>query len=277
MVIIPKFLHVHGHMFRKDFRFPIASALKTLPTISALKHHWFYYGNRGYAAGEGHDILGPTWTGSGFMKVTTNESKTYVYQQWGDVAWEWDKPVRWTHWFKGDSNNDASKTKGYFQGINSTKQVYSKYNSSNMGGKTWFSQSYENAGMPYAWDRMTLVGYFRSGSSYPRDNYVIDDVYLAVGPNSAARVEIGNKSDYCSCTKMAICTPTSWSPTSINVTVREGNFNPGEKAYLFIVDANNNPSTGRAVTFGGTSTSSSSSSTTSNQPPPAPGKPFVVN
>ena len=116
-------------------------------------------------------------------------------------------------------------------------------------------------GMPYAWDRLSIVGYFRSGNSYPRDNYVIDDVYLAVGPNSAARVEIGNKSDYFSCTKMAISTPTSWSDTRINVTLREGNFNPGEKAYLFIVDADNNPSPGRPVTFGGTSSSSSSSST----------------
>lgn len=256
------------------YRFPMADADKKMPKISALKHHWVYYGNYGYAAGKGHDIFGPNWTGTAWHTTTTNENKDYVYQQWKNPGWEWGKPVRWSHWWKGDPNNNPHNTKGYFQGITSTQQVISKWDSGNMDGKTWLSQSYESEGMPYAWDRLSIVGYFRSGSSYPQHNYVIDDVYLAVGPNSAARVEIGNKSDYQTCTKMAISTPTSWSNTKINVTIREGNFNPGEKAYLFIVDANNSPSAGRAVTFGGTSTSSS---TTSSQPPPAPGKPFVVN
>lgn len=260
----------------EGYRFPKADALKKMPTMSALKHHWIFYGPYGYGT-EGHDIFGPNWTGAGWMTVTSNKDKKQVYQHWKNPGWEWDKPVRWTHWIKGDSENRPEYTKGFFQGITSTSQIYRNYNSTNMQGKTWFSDRFEAEGMPYAFDRFSIVGYLRSGGVYPKDNYVIDDVYVAVGPNSAARVEIGNNSSYYKCTKMAISTPTSWSSTSIKVTVREGNFNPGEKAYLFIVDANNNPSTGRAVTFGGTSTSSSYSTSTSSQPPPAPGKPFVVN
>jgi hypothetical protein len=92
---------------------------------------------------------------------------------------------------------------------------------------------------------------------------------VAVGSNSAARVEIGNKSDYKTCTKMAISTPTSWSSTKISVTVREGNFEPGENAYMFVVDADNKASAGYPVTF-------DSSSKIDSNPPPPPGKPFVV-
>ena len=252
------------------YRFPAASELRKMPDISSLKHYWIYYGSSGYANGKGHDIFGPSWTGNGWLTVSSNEYKDQVFSQWGNTAWEWDKPVRWTQWIKGDSQNNLTNTKGYFQGINSSSQVYKNWDKSNMGGKSWFGSWYEKDGMPYAFDRLSLVGYFRSGSSWPKDNYVIDDVYLAVGPNSAARVEIGNKPDYNSCTKMAISTPTSWSSSKINVTVREGTFEPGEKGYLFVVDADNNPSSGFPVTFGGSSssgTSSTSSSSGSDEPP----------
>ena len=79
------------------------------------------------------------------MRATSNEGKDYVYQEWGDVAWVWGEPVRWTNWFKGDGLNRAS-TKGYFQGISSAKQISRDYNSSNMGGKTWFGPGMKKRG-----------------------------------------------------------------------------------------------------------------------------------
>ena len=231
------------------YRFPRADADEAMPAISALKHHWLMYGPKGYGT-EGHDVFGPGWTGGGWMPVTTNKSKDYVFQVWGDPGWEWDKPVRWTHWIKGDPQNNLENTRGYFQGITSTQQKEWHWDSSNMDGKSWFGPQFEAEGMPYAFDRLSIVGYFRTGNSYPQDNYVIDDVYLAVGPNSAARVEIGNNEVYSSCTKMAIGTPTSWSSTQIGFTVREGSFRGGDGAYVFVVDANNTPSSGYPVAFG---------------------------
>jgi len=86
----------------------------------------------------------------------------------------------------------------------------------------------------------------------------LDDFYLAVGDGARARVEIGNNSNYNSCTKLTIATVTSWSDTSVKATVRQGPFNAGENAYLFVVDANGNVSPGRAVTIGGTASGGSS-------------------
>jgi hypothetical protein len=51
---------------------------------------------------------------------------------------------------------------------------------------------------------------------------------------------------------MAISTPTEWNSSSITVTLRGGTFKPGEKAYLYVVDAANTPSTGYPITIGGT-------------------------
>ena len=66
-------------MFPKDTdsRWPLLE--ETMPTISALKHHWIYYGNYGYGAGKGHDVFGPNWTGSAWHTTTSNEVKDICF------------------------------------------------------------------------------------------------------------------------------------------------------------------------------------------------------
>lgn len=245
------------------YRFPAASLLETMPTISALKHHWLYYGPNGYGS-VGHDNFGPNWTGANWHTVTSNKSKTYVYQRWGNPGWEWGKPVRWSHWLKGNGMSQTG-TKGAFQGVTSTGQVNHVYEEANMNGKVWFVPTWEGDGMPYAWDRLSLVGYFRGGAGYPTDNYVIDDVYLAVGENAAARIEFGNAPVYADSTKLTISTPDNWSDTEIIATIREGRFVEGELVYLFIIDRNNKPSIG----YGPMSFGSDASIVGGLIPPPA--------
>lgn len=79
-----------------------------------------------------------------------------------------------------------------------------------------------------------------------------DDVYLAAGSNCRARVEVGNNSTYSSCTNLSICTINSWSGTSINATLRQGSFSSGT-AYIFVIDSNNDASSGYEVTIGAAS------------------------
>ena len=66
---------------------------------------------------------------------------------------------------------------------------------------------------------------------------MFDDIYVAVGPNSRARVEIGNAAAYGDCTKLSISTPDSWSSTEIVSTLRTGSFQDGDHVYLYVVDA----------------------------------------
>ena len=96
------------------------------------------------------------------------------------------------------------------------------------------------------YERVRVNAYGGATKSHP----TFDDVYIASGPNARARVEIGNSSSYNSCSKMAILTPTSWSNSQIVATVRTGLFRSGETAYLFVVDANGNTSSGKAITIG---------------------------
>jgi len=89
-----------------------------------------------------------------------------------------------------------------------------------------------------------------------------DDIYLALGDNARARVEVGDSLSYDACTKLDIFTPTAWSATSITATARITQFGTGDTAYLFVVDADGNVSDGYEVTVSGESAEFSLSSAT---------------
>jgi hypothetical protein len=225
------------------YKFPSASTTKTFPDISAMKHFWLMYGNSGYSESSAPDLVSPTWTSSKFYRVASNDADLSKFDMDGDVSWVWDKPVRWSLWAKGNGAS-SSGTDGMFQGVSDSGHVTRSYKNY----KPWFNSSHTVR----AWDRINLIGYARSGTSYSSGhNWVIDDVYLASGPNAAARIEIGNKSSYSSCTNLAISTVDSWSSTSIKATVRSGRFPTGTNAYLYVIDGSNVPnSQGYPVTIG---------------------------
>ena len=239
------------------YRFPNATGLETFNSeeFVNMKFHWVYYGNYGHGGGWGHDLWTPDIHGTSgtWRLISTNESKSKVLQTSGSPGWEWGVPVRWTTWIRGNARNDEG-TDGFFQGLTSSQHISHIWNTDNMDGKYWFSDEYESEGMPYAFDRMSIPGYFRH-PSYPPDNFVIDDVYVAVGPTARARVEIGNNATYASCTKLAICTINSWSTNQINAVVREGGFSANDSVYLFAIDSDGDISSGYGpLTFEGEST-----------------------
>jgi hypothetical protein len=82
-----------------------------------------------------------------------------------------------------------------------------------------------------------------------------DDIYF---DDSWARVEIGNNSDYDSCTHREIQIPTAWSSSEITATLNFGSFSSGGTAYLFVIDSDGNVSTGHEIS---TTTGTSSSTT----------------
>ena len=96
------------------------------------------------------------------------------------------------------------------------------------------------------WNVFALPGFGRQDNNAV---IYIDDVYVATGDGARARVEMGNASTYSASTKLAIITPTSWSSSQINVTVRQGTFEVGEQVYLFVIDADGNASPGYPVTI----------------------------
>lgn len=80
------------------------------------------------------------------------------------------------------------------------------------------------------------------GTNIWMDDFYVDDTW--------ARVVIGNASTLSASTVREMQIPSAWSDTSITVTVNRGSFGASASAWLFVVDANDVVSTGRAITFG---------------------------
>ena len=87
-----------------------------------------------------------------------------------------------------------------------------------------------------------------SNSSDGNGNLFFDDVYI---DKTWARIEIGNKADYNSCTKREIQIPITWNSNSIKFKINQGAFQKGEAAYLFVIDQDGTPSVGQPGIFWG--------------------------
>lgn len=115
------------------------------------------------------------------------------------------------------------------------------------------------AEQPKQWDRLTLPGWLLPNGDVRRplsgdpamEVPVYDDFYMAIGPGSQARVEIGDKPAYASCTRITLATPESWSDTAITARFRSGSL-PSGSAYLYVIDANDSVNAnGYLITIGG--------------------------
>ena len=118
----------------------------------------------------------------------------------------------------------------------------------------------------YPWIKLHFPGFFRNDSN---SVIYLDDIYVATGA-ARARVEIGNSATYTGCTNLAILTPSSWSDSSITATVRQGSFQSGAAAYLFVVDANGNVGAPVQVTISGSGSSGGSGGSGGSTSLPAP-------
>lgn len=152
----------------------------------------------------------------------------------GELSYAKGNWLRSSHYIKGSEDPTQGKVKLWEMLSTGIKLKHNKV------GNTLGPGDY--------WTRITIPGYGRTGG--PPAQVVIDDIYVAEGPNAQARVEIGNSSDYMQSTKMTILTPTVWGTTSIQAKVNLGPFTPGEKCYLFVINSAGEISPAKEITIG---------------------------
>ncbi|MFA6392313.1 MAG: hypothetical protein WCW66_06265 [Patescibacteria group bacterium] len=73
-----------------------------------------------------------------------------------------------------------------------------------------------------------------------------DDIYF---DSTQARIEIGDTANWSTNTHREIQVASAWSDTGTTFTVNQGSFADGAKAYLFVVDADGNASSGYPISF----------------------------
>jgi hypothetical protein len=149
------------------------------------------------------------------------------------------------HWYRVATYIDASTYSG--------ADVRQLWVSSPVENKPITQHIYSNQQLFSAGQMMnnlSMNGYCRQTAAESRARF--DDVYLAIGPNARARIEIGDSSTYGNCKNLTMVTPTVWNASSITGTVRQGSFASGAAVYLYVTDSNGNVnSAGYPITFSG--------------------------
>lgn len=209
------------------------------PAGDALPTNWkvvWIMGNGGDGRGYHYnDLCIPAlWgTGPGFnCALFCNGCPSTTY---ANNIFEQGKWVRYWGFYKGGFSNDGAV---YQYGISP------RSGHATMVTKTGFA----TLNSPYGRMGVNVNGYIAGGGS--RQDF--DDVYVAIGPNARARIEIGDQPLYEDCRNLAISTVKSWSPGQIALTLRQGSFKAGQTAYLFVVDASGKKSEGFPIKIGDT-------------------------
>lgn len=196
------------------------------PASSVWKQTWFMKDN---SISTDDNICMPTWTG-GAWQYDGNSIHPAFYPPgswWAGTEWS-----RAMGWLKGDEvdpvNNNGTL---WFGGLNSAGMV--------QGSKTTVPVFVQNGWFNGA----RFPGWMAIPPPSSTQSALYDDIYLAVGANSACRAEITNNAIYTSSTNAAICTITSWvegaTNTDVTFTVRSGSFVSFTGAYIHIFDSNN--------------------------------------
>jgi len=194
-------------------------------------------------------VLGPDTTHNDIYSPVILETSALFGSN--DQSPGYHKYIDRNHFKKGEWLRQSVYFKGSTTSTSNDGKVYYWYTNETGHNNELADNTANNLKESGGWSILHVNGY---GRQTPNCRTYMDDVYIASGDNARARVEIGNSSNYNDCTNLVILTPTSWSDTSITATINQGSFQPGEQAYLYVIDSNGNISNGYPITIGQSST-----------------------
>jgi len=194
------------------------------------KQVWIYTDLRSWGSEKLNDcviatILGDEGNG-GYGALAGNAIGGFTRWNYRMNKGQWQRSM--IHWV-GSASNKGSCKATYLQ-YNGSNTVYDWIDETNIKNQS-------HSGYGYGIVDLGAYCHQTEGSdSHP----TFDDFYFASGPNCRARVEIGDKDTYESCTNLTITTPTAWQDREITTTVRRGSLKPCKTYYLYVFNADGN-------------------------------------
>jgi len=203
---------------------------RQFPTDSSWKFTWLMETDGGR---ENPNLCLPTHVGNGRFMLAGNSHNlsTNITNSW----WSWNNWMRITVWLKANESDPLQPGKVLFQALSKEKGLFevtskeSIFNNNNV--------------FPKQYKQLNIPGWIRSVKD-PNTEIVYDDVYLAVGSNAAARVEIGNAPNYKDVTHLELQMHSSWTSGEIKFNLNKGTFSSLNGLYVFVTDKDGNVSKG---------------------------------
>ncbi|WP_214660544.1 hypothetical protein [sulfur-oxidizing endosymbiont of Gigantopelta aegis] len=133
------------------------------------------------------------------------------------------------------SNTQTENGEIFFQAVNKSNGVY-----------TFLREDRPAALSPvevdkYKYNNINFPGWYRKGDS---DNFqaIYDNIYVAIGPNHVARIELTDSPVYADSTKLFTVPYEKWTDNEITINVKTADLRNINRLYLYVVDKFNNRS-----------------------------------
>lgn len=231
-----------------------ASSDETFPDRSTWKFTWLT-SDGGVQADSIYDMCIPTHVGSGNFYLAGNDGNL-SYAMHGNSWWSWHEVNHIGFWQKANANNPLVSS-GTFDFYTTNKSKGFKQKAGSDTPVLFGSSSFNEIRFP---------GWF-GNADQSNFNAIYDNVYIAVGKNSGARVEITDSKSYEGSSFMQVFPSSLW--TENNIVTQLHGFKPdsSKSYYVHITDASGTRiSTGIPVIF--TNTGAMENAASNPLPPP---------
>lgn len=203
------------------------------------KLNWIMDGDSGFSS-SGFDLCSPTWSSGWAVGGNSNQ------WTWGGDFGSFMPANEWIRWASWGKSNGASPQTYWLQGIGAT-------NGQRVRNVVTREQTFFGSSASTSFNQINVPGYLNLYRDLTPDGtrkMWYDDVYIAVGTNSAARFEVGEAATYSSCKELSICPHQGWSDSQVSISLLLGGHSTFTNKYLYWIDANNVPTLlGQFVSF----------------------------
>lgn len=218
--------------------------LDSFSTISSTKDAWMMFGGRGdntaYAVSKGepagNDLFIPAWTGNGFVIAGNNTSMNPNFWQ-HTLTENWDFGGWNTNMFHAELNPEEpyGAAEGFFSFINKNR-----YDVNVRKGN--FMEDLREEGVPYpVWDRIKFFAWLRTGDADVQR--LVDEVYVAIGPNANARVLVSDAETLETSTKAYHLIINQWNNSEIKASIPDHILKDSSDYFITVIDSNNERTT----------------------------------
>ena len=244
------------------------------PTDSAWKFAWLVQGAGANSTSSMFDMRTMDYGGTGMFQPAESNSGYAMYIEPGNYYgngntigtawWTWSGWNRITTWMRGNSTVPSGAIGGMAQTLNTQSGMLS-YPFGNP--VSYPTSAMFQKGVPNYFTQINVPGWIRENSG-PDADPTYDDIYIAVGPGAAARVELTDSSTYAGSHHATILRSANWSNSQVTAQIPRAGLDFSGTAYLYVTDSNGNTNpTGIAVGTVGSS-GSGGGGTASVQPDP---------
>jgi|GEM_PF-944528 len=217
-----------------------------------IKGIWHYLDTDGYWTNDKSDVLSssPGWDTnlkyfSNAFKIMSNDSPTGYFDSTERSGMR--DPVDFQRWRSSPMLKQFWVKAGPTPGSTAGSDGLYRLTDTSVGMIE--AKSYKEAGQWTAFDapvigfdRLTIPGYVEQFPIADNTQLYFADIYQAVGPGAAARIEITDSADYDASKKITILDIKDWASDKVSATIRKGVFYQESLAgkYVHLHDANNN-------------------------------------